>query len=284
VTPEDVDAVVCTMNSISSIEQCLMSLRESQVGSIIVVDAHSSDGTREIAETLADKVLGDPGMGLGNARNVGIAATTLPLVLNIGSDNVLPPDQLPAMIEALNSENHDGVSARTMVVGEGYVSRCMAAWRDARFRSGVVSVIGTPTLFRGEMLRGHPFDSSAQHSDDSELCERWARQFGSTFAISDAFVFEIGKADWQEIRTRTRNYGVSDAETLRRGRAAGWSTKRQVQSIAHPAKVDLLQPVVRLPKRQALTVAPFLLTFTGLRYWHWTQAVMKREKNFADNQ
>lgn len=275
-TPQDVDAVVCTMNSIASIERCLSSLREAKVGSIIVVDAQSADGTREVADALADIVLEDPGIGLGNARNAGIQVSKAPLILNMGSDNVLPPGQLQRMIHTLITGFHDGVGARTVVTGEDYVSRCMAAWRDARFRPGVVRVIGTPTLFRGELLRAHPFDSAAQHSDDSELCERWASQHGSTFAISDAFVYEIGKTDWREIKSRTRNYGVSDAEVFRRGRTEGWSVSRRLRSIAHPAKVDLLEPLARLPKQQALTAAPFLITFAGLRYWHWTQAAIRR--------
>ncbi len=89
--PRDVSAVVCTKNSISGIERCLTSLRVAGVDQIIVVDAHSTDGTREVANSAADIVLEDPGMGLGNARNIGIARTTQPLILNMGSDNVMPP-------------------------------------------------------------------------------------------------------------------------------------------------------------------------------------------------
>ena len=67
-TPADVSAVVCTRNSISGIERCLTSLRRAGVCRIIVVDADSTDGTREIAERLADTVVADLGTGLGNAR------------------------------------------------------------------------------------------------------------------------------------------------------------------------------------------------------------------------
>ena len=77
-SPQDVAAVVCTMNSGVSIRECLASLRAAGVGELIVVDASSSDGTREIALELADQVVDDPGIGLGNARNVGIAITTRP--------------------------------------------------------------------------------------------------------------------------------------------------------------------------------------------------------------
>ena len=71
----DVSAVVCTLDSISSIEACLTSLRAAGVGQLIVVDASSTDGTREVAEQLADEVVTDPRLGLGHARNVGIERT-----------------------------------------------------------------------------------------------------------------------------------------------------------------------------------------------------------------
>ena len=68
-TSADVSAVVCTLNSISGIEPCLVSLRSSGVEEIIVVDAGSTDGTREVAGRLADRLLDDPGKGLGQERH-----------------------------------------------------------------------------------------------------------------------------------------------------------------------------------------------------------------------
>ena len=74
--PSDVSAVICTKNSIASIQACVQSLKDSGVGEIIVVDASSTDGTRVVADSLADLVLEDPGTGLGQARNIGIAASS----------------------------------------------------------------------------------------------------------------------------------------------------------------------------------------------------------------
>lgn len=273
-TPQDVDAVVCTMNSISSIEQCLTSLRETKVGSIIVVDARSTDGTREIADTLADTVLVDPGIGLGNARNFGIAETTRPLILNIGSDNIMPPGQLQIMINTLKLGDYSGVSAQTIIPGSSYLSRGLNFWRAGRFRPGPASVIGTPTLMRGELLRAAPFDPSARFSDDSELCERWTRDTGATFAISPAHVREVGKTSWNEVKVRAKMYGTSDADIFRKGSASGWTTNRKVHSLLHPVRADLMEPIRHLPLNQALTAAPFLSLFTGLRYRYWLQEVL----------
>ena len=217
-TPADVSAVVCTKNSVGAIRTCLESLRSAGIGELIVVDAHSQDGTAAIATEVADVVLEDPGTGLGNARNIGIAASTSPLILNFGSDNVMPEGQLQIMIDYLTLGAYQGVSAQTRVPDEGYLARGLNAWRRGRFTPGPVRVIGTPTLFVGDLLRAHPYDPSRRFSDDSELCERWAREFDARFAISDAFVTEVGKTSWEEVIIRCRMYGISDEEVFRRGR------------------------------------------------------------------
>ena len=275
-TAKDVSAVICTLNSISSIEQCLASLKSSGVGQIVVVDANSADGTKEIVEQLADVVLTDPGTGLGNARNIGIASTTKPLILNMGSDNVLPVGQLQIMIDCLGSEHLQGVSAQTMIAGDDYVAKGLNAWRTGRFVPGPAQVIGTPTLFDGDLLRSHPYDATRKFSDDSELCERWAKEFGATFAISKAYVEEIGKTSWSEVIIRCRMYGISDEEVFRIGRIQGWSVARQAKSLLHPAKADLVEPITRLSTKQAVVNAPFLVTFTALRYGFWAHRALRK--------
>lgn len=274
--PADVSAVVCTFNSISGIERCLTSLREAGVGELIVVDAHSTDGTRGIAERLSDLVLDDPGTGLGNARNIGIARTTGSLVLNMGSDNVMPAGQLQMMIDALERGDVQGVSARTRIEGDDYLSKGLNAWRAGRFRPGPAAVIGTPTLFVGELLRSSPYDPTRRFSDDSELCERWAREFGARFAISDAEVVEVGKTSWDEVLVRCRMYGISDEEVFRLGSESGWSAWRRAQSVAHPLRADLLTPLRHLPPQEAVVAAPFLTAFAALRYRYWAEAALKR--------
>ena len=276
--PENVSAVICTKNSITGIEGCLESLRAAGVGEIIVADAHSTDGTREVANAIADLVLEDPGTGLGNARNIGIAHTTQPLILNMGSDNVMPPGQLQVMIDSLESNEYQGVSAQTLIEGSDYVSRGLNAWRRGRFIPGPAAVIGTPTLFVGELLRNNPYDPTRIFSDDSELCERWIRDFGAKFAISKAVVNEVGKTSWEEVRVRCRMYGISDEEIFTIGRSHSWSRSRQLSSILHPIRSDLLQPLRNLSIAEATSNTPFLLYFTALRYSAWARSALHRRQ------
>lgn len=274
-SPADVSAVVCTKNSIASIEPCLLSLRAAGVGELIVVDAASTDGTRNIAEHLADVVLEDPGTGLGQARNIGIAESKRAFILNMGSDNVMPEGQLDRMLGYLTQEEVAGVGAQTVIDGPGYIAFGLNTWRSGRFRPGSSAVIGTPTLFRGDLLRSAPFSTERSFSDDSELCERWCSQFQATFAISDAYVYERGKVSWKEMWVRCRMYGISDAEVFRHGRANGWSATRQARSLSHPLVVDVIEPLINVNAGRAIRALPFLLTFASMRYAGWAQAMLK---------
>jgi glycosyltransferase involved in cell wall biosynthesis len=274
--PCDVAAVVCSMNSISGIQECLASLRQSGVEEIVVVDASSTDGTREVALELADVVVSDPGTGLGRARNTGIQKTTKPLILNMGSDNVMPDGELQKMIDYLLLNDFHGVSAQTTIEGQDWISSGLNTWRQGRFPEGEVSVIGTPTLFLGDLLRSHPYDQERAHSDDSELCERWAREFDARFGISDATSLEIGKATWGEIKARCRNYGVSDSENYAHGRKAGWGAKRRLQSLAYPFKKDFLTPLSSPHTKMTPKNVGFLLIFVLLRYQFWIINSLKR--------
>ena len=271
----DVSAVVCTRNSIAGIERCLASLRKAKVGELIVVDAQSMDGTREVAEQLADQLLVDPGTGLGQARNIGIAETSGSLILNMGSDNVMPEGQLQQMICELEQGELHGISAQTLIEGSNYVSHGLNAWRQGRFTPGPTSVIGTPTLLLGEVLRNNPYDPDRIFSDDSELCERWSREFGAKFAISSAHVVEIGKATWPEILVRCRMYGTSDAEVYRHGDRSGWTLRRKVASLLHPLVSDFATPLSRHDWKSGAAVVPFLGIFTCMRYRYWFSAAMK---------
>ncbi len=243
-----------------------------------MVDANSADGTREVAEEFADKVVTDPGKGLGMARNIGIEQTTKPLILNMGSDNVMPIGELEKMIQALQLENQgnlQGVSAQTLIEGDDYLSNGLNAWRKGRFLPGPAAVIGTPTLFIGDTLRSHPYDPARRFSDDSELCERWAKDFNATFAISDAVVHEVGKTSWSEIVVRCKMYGVSDYEVFKEGAKAGWSLKRKTKSYLHPARVDLVVPMKNLEMNEKVKALPFLIAFTALRYDSWIKTGWK---------
>ncbi len=265
----DVSVVICTMNSIQSIRECLLSVVNEGAGQIIVVDASSTDGTRDVADELANLVLTDPGQGLGRARNMGIQKGTGELLLILGSDNVMTPGSLRIMINNLVCGSANAVGALTHVPGTSYLSRGLNFWRVSRFRVGPVDVVGSPTLFWTRDIQGFPFNIDRRFSDDTELCERWSQDLDAKFAISPAVVLEIGKTGFRELKDRCKIYGISDSEIYRDGVRKGWTRPRRIASFLHPIKVDLVTPIARLGFLKGVYFFPYFCLFVFFRYKAW---------------
>lgn len=264
----NVTAVVCSWNSITSIEKCLNSLAKNNI-KIIVVDANSNDGTREIANKYAMKVITDPRKGLGNARNLGIKEVTTEYILNWGVDNILPKGQIEIMFECLKKNEFIGVSAQTFVLSEkmNYLSKSLNVYKKARFFPGERKVIGTPTLFLTEILKKNKYDNSMTWSDDGDICTRLARQ-NYKFAISDAFVYEYGYETIHTIFQRWRNYGRSDSEIFYKY-SKDWCLKRKIQSYIYPLLNELVIPIKKISFINKFKLLPFLIFITLVRYIYW---------------
>lgn len=272
----DVSAVVCTLNSANSLEECLKSLRNNAVGQLVVVDGGSTDQTVPMARRYADVVTFDDANGLGAARAKGIALTTGGLVLNCGSDNVFPDGALDSMLACYVETGALGVSARTRVQGSSYLARSLDHYRQLRFEAGPRAVIGTPTLMDGHRLREDGFDPSCTYSDDAELCERWIRDFSGEFFICDTEVWETGKTSLPQVLHRwSRVYGTSDHEVFRRGRSNGWTLKRSMASTKYPLVNEFIRPFLKADPNQRLRLAPFLATITIARYAGWLYAAIQ---------
>ena len=196
-----------------------------------------------------------------DSKNPALQSAAIRKAINIGFDR-------EKMIKYLQTGNLHGVAAQTQIVGDDFCSRGLNAWRAGRFTEGERTVIGTPTLFLGDILRENPYDSSRKFSDDSELCERWAKEFGARFAISNAYVLEVGKTSWQEVRIRAKMYGISDHEIFIEN-SNRWTLLRKAKSLSHPITSDFVTPVRHLPLSQAASAIPFLGAFTALRYAGW---------------
>lgn len=266
---ESVSAVVCTYNSAKSIRNCLTSLRENGVREIIVVDASSDDGTREIAKELADKVLTDPRIGLAEARNIGIKECTLKNVINVGADNIMPPESIRIMLDTKLKMKWAGVSAVTIMQDPkvNYISWAMNLYKRARFYPGERNVIGTPSLFDVELLKCKPYDPKMSWSDDGELCNRLGKE-GHKFGIADVEVFEFGSESFYSVNYRWKGYGKSDWETYNKF-STDWGIKRKIYSILYPLKNELILPLFRINGFAKIGALPFLIVITYIRYKSW---------------
>ena len=266
-------AVVCTLNSESSLERCLVSLVKI-VDFLIVVDGGSSDSTLAIADKYADLLLHDSGSGLGEARGLGLARVKTDYILNSGADNILSTKAVSKMLKILESTPIVyGVSCQTVVEEQGYLSKVSnRIWRT-RFSSGYSQMVGTPNIFRTQQLRKFGYSKTRGWSDDEEVCIRMYREEKALFEIIDDECQEIGQATLRRQIYRYFHYGFSDFEIFS-ARKQEWNLLRQVNSILHPLKVEFLRPIMRLNALDKFFCLPIMFSATLLRYSGWVYRLM----------
>ena len=264
-----ISAVVCCLNSITSIEECLKSLRESNVKEIIVVEGGSSDGTLEVAKKYADILLLDEGRGLGNARNMGLESATGIYVLHSGPDNIYEETELLKMLQYLDAPNV-AVSAKTKVISVGYLGKLLNIYKRARYFTGERNSIGTPLLCNTQTNKQNPFDETQRWSDDAELCYRWKKLLNARFFIADAEVGEIGEFGFSELKMRWSMYGSSDYQVYE-SQSPSWTWRRKIKSFFYPLTNELVVPLVsrNITMVEKIRIIPFLLCITALRYFSW---------------
>lgn len=74
---------------------------------IIVVDGHSTDGTRQLAESYGVRVLQDNGKGKGDAIRVGIGAAANEIVVFIDADGSHDPADVPRLVGPIQQGRSD---------------------------------------------------------------------------------------------------------------------------------------------------------------------------------
>ena len=84
---------------------------------LLVVDGHSTDGTREIAAEYGARVILDDGTGKGGAIRLAIREATGDILVFIDGDGSHDPHDIPALIEPIVQGAADHVSGSRMLGG-----------------------------------------------------------------------------------------------------------------------------------------------------------------------
>lgn len=87
------------------------------VDEILLVDGHSSDGSREVAQSLGARVVLDNGKGKGEAVRVGFAEAKGDIIVLIDADCSHDPKDIPALVGPLIAGQADLVVGSRMTGG-----------------------------------------------------------------------------------------------------------------------------------------------------------------------
>lgn len=171
--------VVPTYQSAAVIARCLRSIRAQTFAEleIIVVDNHSSDGTKDIAESLADQVL-TKGPERCAQRNHGVAMARGEFVIIIDSDMQLTPGVVGACVEKMRANPHvEAVIIPEESFGEGFWSQCKALERS--FYVGVDWMEGARCFRKKTYEEMGGYDESFVGGEDYDLPQRIEERFGA---------------------------------------------------------------------------------------------------------
>ena len=113
------DVIIPTKNCAHVLEDCLKSLREQiEPVNIIVVDANSKDGTREIARKYRATLIDEPPSDVKGSRravacNEGLRNSNSELVAFLDSDTEVPPTWSRDMVAYFNRNADEKIAAIT---------------------------------------------------------------------------------------------------------------------------------------------------------------------------
>jgi len=111
-----ISIVIPTLNEEKTLAEIINDSRPF-ADEIIVVDGHSTDMTREVAEKLGVRVILDNGKGKGAALRHAIDSVTGDITVFIDADGSHDPKDIPRLIEPIISGKADHVSGSRLLGG-----------------------------------------------------------------------------------------------------------------------------------------------------------------------
>jgi glycosyltransferase involved in cell wall biosynthesis len=223
--PTDISIVVPTWNSAQYIIRTLESVVAQTIRGFetIVSDDGSRDGTSAVVEEffsrhpdLNGRVVRNPHIGPGAARNAGLRAATRPWVAFLDSDDLWLPGKLARMADALrlepganiacHAEYHVLVDGRRMLLDYGAQFTPTVPLAHQLFAHNLFSTSAT-MIQRDFALSSGGFDTTLQSSQDYELWIRLSPSMRPVFVREPLgmYVDRPGNISSRKLLRRIRN-------------------------------------------------------------------------------
>lgn len=207
-TPGSVTVVVPTRDNIRTIEACLRSVTEQthRPLELVVVDNHSTDGTPQVAQRYADRVI-TAGPERSAQRNTGIEAATSEWILWLDSDMVLPRRTLAMALDTACATGAAGIALPERTIGEGFWTACRALERECYLDD---PWLHNPRLVRREYLLGEgAFHPGMSGPEDADLRMKM-RAAGAGIELAPIIVdHDEGRLTLREVLSKRYYYGRS---------------------------------------------------------------------------
>ncbi|HWG99998.1 MAG TPA: glycosyltransferase [Pilimelia sp.] len=180
-----VSVIIPNYNYAKTLDACLRSVyaQTYRPHEVIVVDDHSTDGSREVARRFPCTLIESPvNRGVSAARNAGAAAASGDVLFFLDSDEALAPDAIANAVAVLEADPGcgcvHGLIAPEPLVDDGPVEwykTLHAYWWRRRGAGEVRTAFFAQAAIRREVFEAAgPFDESLRDSEDLEYSDRLA--------------------------------------------------------------------------------------------------------------
>jgi len=176
-----VSVILLTKNSASTVQKSLNSIfhQTRKPDEVVVVDGNSADGTRDVVKNYPVKLISEPGLGFGHARNLGVKNSTGDVVFFIDSDCYAEPHWIEKALTHFDSGSEiGGVTGQTRLWNtESGVARflaCVGGRVDMPKQRRFVKIAPTMNLAlrRSVVEEVGGFDETLVRCEDTDLTHK----------------------------------------------------------------------------------------------------------------
>ena len=216
--PLDVTIIVCTRNSSGTIHKCLTEILKQNPSKLYVIDAFSTDATREIVRNLRVQIIDGLGRGLTADRQLGIDTSKSDFTFFIDSDHIIPTDFIEKMLEIIQKDCYVLVQSKLEILNPlGVLNFGEQAYYDLIHNNPKERIIPgiAPAVFRTNLLASGSGleidDGSTSTIEDTSWATKALLQ-GAKIGILGPTVAQLHSPGYQAYFQKFKWYGIGDGE------------------------------------------------------------------------
>jgi glycosyltransferase involved in cell wall biosynthesis len=202
-----VSVIIPTKNSEATIERCLSSIRRQSYPAVevVIIDAHSVDGTRRIAGTHGARIV-ESAAKRSEARNLGAKEARGAFLFFVDADIELTPNVVSECV-ARAQEGIDAVIVPELSVGQGFWAQCKALEKKCYIND---KSIEAPRFFTKErFVAVGGFDVALEAGEDWDLNARFRRANAKIGRIAAPIKHHEGTMGLLQTMRKKYDYGKS---------------------------------------------------------------------------
>lgn len=276
----NISVVLITLNDEKFIKQCLLSIKDSNILEIIIVDGGSTDKTLQIAQTFKVKTYVSK-KGMMNQTLFGIKKSVGDLILLAEADHFYPKGAINELKNELLNSSLDGIQGLTRYdknsnffeIGHSELQKLRQSKPGNRY------MISGTQLWRTKKLVSlfSKITNGQNYSFDTERAEV-VKKIKLKTAIGRTIIFDTGSIDLKRCLKRHLNYGYGDYDFLVDNKN-NFNFMRKIFSLTHVLRTYFfLYPFASILTKKFYILIPYSILIGFIRYYGFFSALFSKTK------